>query len=103
MMESDSLRQESPLSSFAREQAPAFVASPWTWGIIGAIAFSIGLLFVIRPAKSGEAMWKVAQSLRSYPVTKAPVGVSVAFGCLCLLIAVAAFGTAWWALAQQGR
>jgi hypothetical protein len=69
--------------------------SPWIFGIVGLFALSVGLVFVMRPRKSGETLWRITQATRPWHVRKVPVGLSIAFGCLGLLIAAAMFYIAW--------
>jgi hypothetical protein len=77
------------------EPVKAFATSFWTWGIGGLFALTVGLLFVIRPRKSGEIWWKITQATRPWRVRKVPLGVNIAVGCLGLLIAAAFFYAAW--------
>jgi hypothetical protein len=77
------------------ETAKSAGPSPWIFGIVAIIAFALGIVFLIRPRQSSEAWRRITQATRPYRVKKAPVGVSVAFGCLCLFIGAVMFYFAW--------
>lgn len=77
------------------ETARAGGPSPWIFGIVALIALAVGLIFVIRPRQAGEVWWKLTQATRPYRVRKAPIGVSVAFGSLCIVISAAMCYFAW--------
>jgi uncharacterized membrane protein HdeD (DUF308 family) len=79
------------------EPVKALTISPWLFGVGGVIALAIGLLFVIRPRKSGKVWWKIQQGMSPYRVPKELYGrgAVIAVGCLALLIAAAFLWTTW--------
>lgn len=81
------------------DRAPALL--PWPFAVVGLVALTIGLCFVIRPRKTGERWRKIQQAVQPYwTVPKMPVGVNIAVGCLFLLIAIVMAFFAW-ALLQK--
>ena len=60
---------------------------PWVWLIFGAIGLVPGLILVIRPRKTNETLNKVLQAGFPFPAAYLPVGLRIAGGCLCLVIA----------------
>ena len=74
-----------------KEAAIALADSPWQWGIGGLFALAAGLVLVIWPRKSGETWQKITQATSPWPVPKALVGVTIAAGCLFLVIAAVFF------------
>ena len=83
------------------ETVKAVALSPWPFGAIGVVTLAVGLILVIRPRQAGKKFWKFQQGMQPYwNVPKWPVGVTIAAGCLFLLIAVAMTYAAW-ALLQK--
>ena len=69
--------------------------SPLFWGAFGLVLLVIGLLFVIKPRKAGAAWWKLTQALNPFPVPKWPFGVTLAAGCLFLVLSALMFYGMW--------
>ena len=75
-------------------------SSPWLFGILGLFALTAGIVLVSRPKKSGEVWRKISQATSPWRVPKWPIALTVAIGCLCLLIAAAMlYGT--WTILQE--
>jgi hypothetical protein len=70
--------------------------SVWVFGGFGLIALIVGLLLVIRPRQSGEVWRSLQQAVQPYwKINRAPVGVYIAVGCVCLAVAIPMLFTAW--------
>ena len=79
-------------------QAPqgSDAASLWVFAFFGVVALTWGVLFLIWPRKSGEIARKMQQRLQPYwTIPRFPIGVSIALGCLGLIVAFAMFYAAW--------
>jgi uncharacterized membrane protein HdeD (DUF308 family) len=77
------------------EQVKPVADSPWFWGIPGLVVFVIGLLLVIRPKQSGERWWRLQRAMRPWPLPRWPWGVTLAAGCLALVVGVLFLGVTW--------
>ena len=69
--------------------------APWGLAIGGVVFLAVGLTLLIWPRKSTEIMWIINQGLRPWRNRKPPVGVTIAMGCFCVVMAVGAFVSLW--------
>jgi hypothetical protein len=71
------------------------VGAPWGLAVVGVIVLAAGLPLLIWPRKANDIMWKVQQGTSPWRVRKPPFGVTIAMGCLFILIALALFVGTW--------
>ena len=76
------------------------VGAPWVLAVVGVFGLAGGLVLVIWPRKANDIMWKVQQGTSPWRVRKPPFGVTIAMGCLFILVALALFVATW--AAYQG-
>ena len=78
-------------ASNPERSSSALAHSPWLFIAIGVGALVMGLLFLIRPTKAGDAMRNIAQASWPGRVPKSRVGLSAVIGCLASIIAAMLF------------